>query len=268
MFDLTWSIFIFGFGAIIGSFLNVVIFRYQTGLSITCGKSICLSCTKKLSWLELVPIFSFLAQKGRCRNCLSKISWQYPAVELATACLFLATYLHLGGLIGMETNLLKFLLTIFIFCLLIVIAVYDLRHKIIPDTWSYSLAVLGFVLTPLLLYFASLTLPWYEWVSGPLVASPFALMFLVSRGTWMGLGDAKLALGLGWALGLSLGISAIIWGFWLGAIYGLVIMALGLKYKGKKITIKSEIPFAPFLILGWLLVYFFGWDLIHLNVFL
>jgi leader peptidase (prepilin peptidase)/N-methyltransferase len=268
MFDLTWSIFIFGLGAIIGSFLNVVIFRYQTGMSITYGKSICLSCNRKLSWLELVPIFSFLAQKGRCRNCLSKISWQYPAVELTTACLFLATYWHLGGVDGMETNLFKFILTIFIFCLLIVISVYDLRHKIIPDTWVYSLVVLTFILTPASIYFASGTLPWYEWVAGPLVASPFAFLFLVSRGTWMGLGDAKLALGIGWFLGLSLGISAIIWGFWIGAIYGLVIMALGLKYKGKKITIKSEIPFAPFLILGWLLVYFFGWDLIHLNVFL
>lgn len=266
MFDFLWSIFVFGLGAIIGSFLNVVIFRYQTGMSMVKGQSVCLSCTKTLTWLELVPIFSFLAQKGRCRSCLSKISWQYPAVEFTTACIFLATFWHLGGL---QAPILELVLTLIIFCLLIVIAVYDLRHKIIPDTWSYSLAVLAFILTPGLLYFnTGNNLPWYEWISGLLVASPFAFLFLISRGRWMGFGDAKLALGIGWFLGLSLGISAIIWGFWIGAAYGLTIMAIGLKYKGKKITIKSEIPFAPFLIIGWLLVYFVGLDLIHLNTLL
>ena len=83
---------IFVFGTIIGSFLNVVILRYGTGKSFAKGSSQCFSCGKKLSWYELVPILSFLFQKGKCKGCGSKISWQYPLIETITGVLFLLIF--------------------------------------------------------------------------------------------------------------------------------------------------------------------------------
>src|SRR3989339_930062 len=83
---------VFCFGAIIGSFLNVVTLRLGTGESVVSGGSKCFSCGKKLKWIELVPIFSFLIQKGRCRECKSKISLQYPAVEILTGLVFLLIF--------------------------------------------------------------------------------------------------------------------------------------------------------------------------------
>ena len=262
MFEIIISLVVFIFGAIIGSFLNVVVLRYQTGLSVVKGQSICFSCSKTLCWYELVPIFSFLVQKGRCRKCLSKISWQYPAVEFISASLFLATFWHLGGLSAIWWQL---VLTLIFISLLIIIAVYDLKHKIIPDGWALSLAIIAVIYITCNFWPIIGHGSFWDWLAGPIIAAPLALLWLVSSGRWMGLGDAKLMLGLGWFLGLSEGLSSLIMGFWLGAIYGLFIMFFGLSLFGKKITIKSEVPFAPFLILGWIIAYFVGLDLLHLN---
>ncbi|MEI6420548.1 MAG: prepilin peptidase, partial [bacterium] len=174
-------------------------------------------------------------------------------------------YLHLGGL---EVVWWKLLLTLIFICFLIIISVYDLKHKIIPDGWSLSLSVVSIIYIALNLWPTAGHGSFWNWFAGPLLAAPLALLWLVSGGRWMGLGDGKLMLGLGWFLGLSLGLSGLIFGFWLGAIYGLIIMIFGLSLFGKKITIKSEVPFAPFLILGWLIAYFFGWDLTHLSLFI
>jgi prepilin signal peptidase PulO-like enzyme (type II secretory pathway) len=265
MIEIIIAIFVFCLGTIIGSFLNVVVLRYQTGLSAVKGQSICFSCSKTLCWYELFPIFSFLAQRGRCRKCLSKISWQYPVVEFITACLFLSVYLNLGGLNAVWWQL---ILTLIFVSFLIIISVYDLKHKIIPDGWSLSLAVVAVIYTALSLWPTAGHGSFWGWLAGPILAAPLALLWLVSGGRWMGLGDGKLLLGLGWFLGLSQGLTGMILGFWLGALYGVFIMFFGLSLFGKKITIKSEVPFAPFLILGFLLAYFTGWDLLNLGLFL
>jgi len=91
-----------------------------------------------------------------------------------------------------------------------------------------------------------------ELLSGLLIALPFALVWLVSKGTWMGLGDAKLAIGLGYLLGLSRALSGVVLAFWSGAIIGLILIAIS-----KKHSMKSEIPFAPFLVLGAILAFLF-----------
>jgi len=145
--------------------------------------------------------------------------------------------------------------------LLVVITIYDLKHKIIPDGLVYSFAALSFV-SIFGIWQATFFIPsvWH-FLAGPLLALPFALLWLVSRGTWMGFGDAKLALGMGWFLGLSGGGAAIILAFWIGAAVGLLLIALGRILKlflfGKTFTIKSEIPFGPFLILGTLIAFLF-----------
>lgn len=269
---LIWF-FIFSFGAIVGSFLNVVILRYNTGASIAMGKSACFSCAKNLFWYELFPIASFVALKGRCGNCKSKISWQYPLVEFFTGFIFLLTFLMIfnQSFAFFEFSF-NYLLYIFyywsIFSLLIVITVYDIRHKIIPDLLVFSFA--GLSLTRLIFNFGIQDLfhsPFiFDLLAGPILALPFFLMWLFSKGRWMGLGDAKLALGIGWFLGLFSGISAVILGFWIGAAFSLLIILFQrLNLTGKRITIKSEIPFAPFLVIGLLLVFFFGFDALSLG---
>ncbi|MFA4853534.1 MAG: prepilin peptidase, partial [Bacteroidales bacterium] len=81
-------VFIFLLGTIVGSFLNVVIFRFNTGRTITTGRSICMNCNRDLRWYELIPVLSFLIQSGKCRRCASKISHQYPLVEIVTGLVF------------------------------------------------------------------------------------------------------------------------------------------------------------------------------------
>ena len=268
----------FIFGLIIGSFLNVVIYRYNTQKSFG-GRSACMSCQNKLYWYELMPLISFLGLKGRCRSCKTKISIQYPLVELATGLIFALLFLKLSAQDGSAyggQNIYNFFNLAFIatyayystmFSLLIIIAAYDLRHKIIPDALSLVFGILAFLG---LFFFISYSLPAqtgfylhlpsiFEFLSGGLIALPFALFWLIARGTWMGLGDAKLAVGLGWLLGLSRALSGLVVAFWSGAIIGLFLVIFSKKY-----GMKSEIPFAPFLVLGALLAFLFE---LHLFAF-
>jgi len=262
-------IFIFIFGLIIGSFLNVVIFRLESKKNLL-GRSACTYCKKKLSWYELVPVFSFLFQKGKCRGCAGKISLQYPVVELLTGIVFLIVYslqFTVYSFLNFEIfEYLNLLYLFVIFSILIAITVYDLKHKIIPDRLVFLFAGLSFV--GLLVGFGP-EINKMNLFSGIILATPFALLWLISKGEWIGLGDAKLALGIGWFLGLVDGISAVVLSFWIGSIFGLILVFLSklntLSFMNKNFTIKSEIPFAPFMIIGMILIFFFGWDLLGLN---
>jgi len=263
--DLLIWFTIFVFGTIIGSFLNVVILRYNTGESAVSGKSACFSCAKNLSWYEMFPILSWVALRAKCGNCKSKISWQYPLVEFFTGLLFLGVYFSLGNLVSKYAYFYYFA----VFSILIVITVYDLRHKIIPDFLVFSFAFLSLIWFVANIGFANLfqSPHFLDLFAGPILALPFFLMWLLSKGRWIGLGDAKLALGMGWFLGLIPGVSAVILGFWIGAIISLSLLFVQrLNLIGKNLTIKSEIPFAPFLILGLLAVFFFGFDVMNLGV--
>jgi prepilin signal peptidase PulO-like enzyme (type II secretory pathway) len=153
-----------------------------------------------------------------------------------------------------------------------VILVYDLKHKIIPDGLVYSFIALS--LLKLFLFhisYSTFLIPNYlDLLAGPILFLAFFLLWYLSGGRWMGLGDGKLAWGIGWFLGFFGSISAIILGFWIGAGFGIIILVIQklLASGRKKITMKSEIPFAPFLILGLILVYFFGLDVMGLHSFL
>ena len=198
----------FVLGAVVGSFLNVVILRYGTGRGFF-GRSACFSCWRKLSWFELAPIFSFLFLRGRCRHCDSRVSWQYPLVEFLAGIIFLATFWKFPDVLASGALrlalILSFLYYLAVFSLLIVIAVYDLRHKIIPDGPVYAFActalIFLFLTHPPIEFFRSPAV--FDLLAGPLAALPFFFLWFFSGGRWMGLGDAKLALGLGWFLGLT-----------------------------------------------------------------
>lgn len=269
-FDLFKEIFAtlalaaFIFGTIIGSFLNVVIFRLKTGKSVS-GRSFCISCGKTLSALELVPLFSFLFLRGKCKTCKTKISWQYPLVEFITGVVFFFVFLKLS-LNFPEINTFALAYYFVVFSILIVIAVYDIKHTIIPDNLVYIFSGLSllwliyFYGTGIFSLFGTL-----DFLAGPILFLPFFLLWLISGGKWMGLGDAKLALGVGWMLGLAYGLSAIVVGFWSGAIFSVTLMFLNSFGKRKKIGWKSEVPFAPFIIFGVFFSFLFNLDVFSLK---
>ena len=258
IFDTILPIIIFLFGAIIGSFLNVVILRYRSGRSIVKGSSICFSCSKKLSWFELVPIGSFLTQRGRCENCKTKISWQYPIVETITGILFLFLYFHFEYLIIGTPLLFAILFSYyaFIFCILIVLSVYDIKHKILPDKIVLYFAMISFIG----MFFIQgdslvLQIPSYtQFLAGIILPLPFSLMWFLSKGKWMGLGDAKFMIGIGFLLGMSAGLVAILLSFWIGAVISVLLIIIYKIFGGRGISLKTAVPFGPFLALGTIVV--------------
>ncbi len=252
------GIFIFIFGAIIGSFLNVVALRYNTGMTLG-GRSGCFSCGNELVWYELIPVFSYLFLRGKCRSCKSKISPQYPLIEALTGLVFLLVFLKEMG------NLWAVAFYWIIFSILTVILIYDLKHKIIPDGLVYTFC--GLSLLGLFVHFGSVGISLasfsgtdFGWslAAGPILFLPFFILWAVSKGRWIGLGDGKLALGVGWLLGATYGGTAIIFAFWIGALVSVILLA----FRGKFYSMKSEIPFAPFIIFSLFLVYY-----VHMTVF-
>lgn len=248
--DLLYVVIFFILGTTVGSFLNVVIFRINTKRSLG-GRSACMSCGHKLSWYELVPVFSFIFLGGRCRKCKTKISIQYPLVELLTGMLFLILFLKFQNLFLRDSArfLVAYIFYVILFSNLLVISIYDLRHKIIPDRLVFFFGIMGFIG----LFFSGFSLHTptiLEFLSGVFVAGPFAMFWLFSGGRWMGLGDAKLALGIGWLLGISMAFSGLVIAFWSGAIVGITLVILSKRRGTGRFRMKSEIPFAPFLVLG------------------
>jgi leader peptidase (prepilin peptidase) / N-methyltransferase len=259
----------FVFGTLIGSFLNVVLLRFESGRSLG-GRSQCLSCGETLSAIHLVPLLSFLLLRGRCHFCTGRISFQYPLVEALTGLLFLSVYfLHLSA---WGTAWMLSLIP-----LLVLIAVYDLRHTLIPNAFVYPLIVLALLPSAVEAWVLSSAEPLSFLIGGPLLALPLFALWFFSRGAWMGLGDVKLAAGIGFALGLERGVVALLLSFWSGALVGILllfiprvvrfILSSPLFSRGNHFTMKSEIPFAPFLIFGFLAVLLGGLDFAFLEEF-
>lgn len=256
----------FVLGLIIGSFLNVVILRMNTSKSLG-GRSACMSCQNKLHWYELIPLFSFLTLRGRCRTCRTKISIQYPLVEFLAGLVFAMLFYKLKDLFFLSAPIfaVTYIYYAVMFSILIVISVYDLRHKIIPDILSLIFGALAFVG---LFFFSDFAFhphvpSMLQFLSGVFVASPFAFFWAISGGRWMGFGDAKLALGLGWLLGISMAFSGLVVAFWSGAIIGIALIIFNKNSKAGKWGMKSEIPFAPFLVVGAFLAFIFELNLFN-----
>lgn len=238
-----------GLGLIFGSFLNALLFRFNTGKSVAHGRSACMRCGHELSALDLVPLLSFLFLRGRCRYCHAKISWQYPAVEAAAALLAVSVYMQTGTSVWL-------VYWCAVWFTLLFIVVYDIRHFIIP--WSASLTLMALSLAGVVLTLAGQPGGAAgQWWAGPALGVPLLLISLFSGGRWMGWGDGVLELSLGWLLGLSLGLTALLAAFWVGALTGVVLLVMAKN----RYTMSSEVPFAPFLIVGCAIAYFFHVDL-------
>lgn len=234
-------VFVGALGAILGSFLNALSFRFNTGKSMW-GRSRCMHCAHELSALDLVPILSYIGLNARCRYCKAHISIQYPLVEIAAMVLSILIFANYPDPFWFGFWLVVWMILLFI-------VIYDIRHTIIP--WSCSLSLVALALA--YVYVLNPTL--FDLASGPILALPLFSISLLSWGRWMGWADGLLELSLGWFLGLTVGFSALLIAFWSGAIVGSLLLLVKKRY-----TIKSEIPFAPFLILGAAVAHFFHVD--------
>lgn len=238
------TITMFIFGTIIGSFLNVVAIRWNTGHTSLSGRSKCMSCNKTLHAHELIPLFSFLFQRGKCRSCKSRLSIQYPLIEFITGVLFAGVFFFIAKTFVYEPFFLFLALAYFctVVSILIVIGIYDIKHKIVPNELVYAficISFFGMFLT------RDVTLV-KDILSGPIVALPFLLIWFFSKGRLMGFGDIKIIFGMGFFLGLYGAIAATLLSFWIGAIFSVFFYYLSKA----RVTRNTEIPFAPFLIAG------------------
>ena len=170
-----------------------------------------MSCQNKLQWYELVPVFSFIALQGRCRSCKTKISMQYILVEMISGLIFGLLFWKFKEIFYVDYLVFAFTYSYYIaiFSILLVITVYDIRHKIIPDVLVFIFGVFAFVgmfffdasATTAVTFFSPHIPALSDFLAGIIISLPFACFWFFSNGTWMGLGDAKLALGLGFLLG-------------------------------------------------------------------
>ena len=272
MMPLSWlSVVAFGFGVIIGSFLNVYIYRFHTGKSLA-GHSHCLSCGTPLQWFELFPLLSYVVLRGRCRTCGCRIPCRYFLVELVTGLLFMLT-------LTLSLDLGTILLWWFTLSVLVVITVYDLYHFIIPDRLT---AILTAAAVVLLLYrhFFFASPEWGDVLYRVLAAAAgsafFLVLWLISRGAWLGFGDVKLAFPLGLLVGTGYVFSFVVCSFWIGAVVSLCIMGIArlsrgkahLHLPGQALTMKSAVPFAPFLVASSLVVLFTQFNVLGLFSFI
>jgi len=248
-----FSIFIvFVLGSAIGSFLNVVIDRLPMKKTTLSGRSQCDLCKRRLTPLELIPVFSYVFLLGKCRTCGYKIPFRVFLVELFVA--FLAVFLYLQFLLYE----MPFLISICIFLissLFIPIIFIDLKHGIIPDELTIILTII--VSFFVLLLPSSAIVP--HILSGIAAFLFFLALFFITKGKGMGLGDVKLS----FALGLFLGFPKVIAGFYMAFLGGATISLL-LVFLGKKHFKKGTIPFGPFLVIATFCSYFWGEQLIQL----
>jgi len=243
-----WLVYFGIQGAVIGSFLNVVVERLPRGKSLM-GRSKCDGCGRILSYAELIPVFSYLFLNGRSKCCKKKLSIRYSIVEASTALIFLIiTYFYLLNIQMMTVAAWGGLLSILLIAATsISITLIDFEHHIIPD----SLQIVFFMGVLLLTYFEGNLIP-DRVGQASLVALPILLLYLATKGKGMGYGDIKLAFSLGMWLGLLNGFVRLYFGFIIGAIYGIVLMII--KRAGRK----SHIAFGPFLLFGAWLAFMFG----------
>ena len=274
-------ILLFVFGAAFGSFIGVVADRYRPESFLFSGKNLggrsrCDACGATLRWFELVPILSFVAQRGRCRSCSAKFSFKYPLVEILSGSIFTLVPLRLAGQFQTLHPTFYALATLWTlaFLVLLVIALIDLRLSIIPDEANILLGIIG-------IFVMLASLPDFGQISGSFVG-PYALLFglrnsiwtnhlfaaafggfffafivFVTHGRGMGMGDLKFAVPLGLLFGWPDIILVVGIGFIIGSVCGVWLL-----FKKKK-KLKSSLPFGPFLVISAAIVFFFGYQIVN-----
>ena len=231
-------------GLVIGSFLNVVIYRIPLGKSVSKPPSFCPSCNHKVRIYDNIPVFSYLFLKGRCRDCRAKISPRYPLVEGLTAVLFAISYYFKGLTFDL-------MLSIILISALVIIAFTDIEHGIIPNVIVLPFAVIGLIANIILI-------PQRWWIILAFAFGAFMFMLVISlvypKG--MGMGDVKLSLMAGSFLVEKI-IPGLFIGFLAGSVYGIIMIIIKKKKPGQ------SIPFGPFISIGCIIALFFGSRIIN-----
>ena len=227
-------------GLVLGSFYNVVIYRYQTGISIIRPRSHCPHCKITLQTADMVPVFSYIFLRGRCRYCEAKISFRYTAVELFSAVLFVAAFWRFG----FSLDLLKYLP---LFSILLIVSAIDLERQKIPNLFTAIIlawALLWQVINP--------SRPWIDAALGLLAGGGITLLIaLISRGG-MGGGDVKLLAVLGFLAGWLDLLLIFLLAVLLGAAAGIILIFF------RKKNGKTALPFGPFIAASYFVVVFWG----------
>jgi leader peptidase (prepilin peptidase)/N-methyltransferase len=246
-------------GLIVGSYLNVLIYRLPLGISTVFPRSRCPHCGTAIRAYDNVPVLSFLLLRGRCRQCGAPISWRYPAVEAATSALFLACFLRFG--ISLQAPVAA------LFCaLMLALTMIDYDHMILPDALTWPGIALGILFQPLVGWTRLWGGPWGAVAGALLGAALGAGLLLAVWIAWylwrheegMGLGDVKMLAAIGAFLGWKGVLVALFLGALSGAVVGLTLMAFrGLDFKAK-------LPFGVFLALGGVIALFAGEALVRL----
>ena len=224
-YDTVICVLVFIFGSVIGSFLNVVIYRTPLHMSIVNGPSHCFSCGERIKPYDLVPIFSWIFLGGKCRKCKAPISARYTVVEALTGIMFLLAYIRFSASLPM-------VVAIVFFSLLIVLSCIDIDHMEIPYWCTISIAVLGIAT-----FFTEPNMPWWEHFAGAaVIAVPFAILALFGG---MGGGDVQLMAASGFVLGWKIVPSAVI-GVVVGAVYGLIVLCVSSRFTKERSAKISE----------------------------
>lgn len=231
-------------GLVVGSMVNAFVLRTKHGVPLMSGNK-CIRCVEPIAWYDAIPVLSYFALRGRCRRCTAAIEWQYPAVEAAMAILFAVFAARVVFRIAIPSFIdvldahemwLLFARDAAMSALLVIIFLYDFRFSVIPDRFSVPAIVVA-----VLMNIALGANPWAMLLGGLVLGAFFSVQFLVSGGKWIGGGDIRMGLMMGFLLGLPLGMLALFIAYVGGAVAGVILLA------GKHRTLSSHVPFGTFL---------------------
>ncbi len=238
------ALLVFIFGLFVGSFLNVCIYRIYRKQSIVFPPSRCPDCGKRLGVSELVPVFSWLFQGGRCRGCHERISWRYPVVELATGVTYALLFAYFPGV--------DFIIQVFFYSILIIVFFIDLEHQIIPNRLVIVLLIYAVAIQVLRPVHSR-----PEALIGVAVGGGFLLLLAIVSKGGMGGGDVKLMLALGLWFGWQKTLLLMFLAFLGGGLLSIFLLATGIKKR------KDGIAFGPFLIVAALITTIWGRDILQ-----
>lgn len=256
------TLVLFALGCVVGSFLNVVVYRTVEQQSWVTGRSKCESCGHQIRWFDNIPLVSYLLLGGKCRDCKTPISMTHPVIELLTGSLFVWWYWFGAFFFQLSHSPFQTIQPLFwllVGILLLMIVVSDFMYFIIPDTIVAILFVLTILYRITLVWFGVMQVSDLLW---SLVAMTVAFLFfgslwLITKGKGFGMGDVKLVVPLALLLGWQKIFVGLFLAFLFGAIFGVVLIVLGKKRFGE------VIPFGPFIVLGSITALIFGQNLLQ-----